>query len=66
MYSAAAPVTCGVAMDVPLYELYPPSTVDHMALPGAPMSTVVTPYWENEEKPPVDVIDATAITLALL
>jgi hypothetical protein len=53
-------------MDVPLYELYPPSTVDHMALPGAPMSTVVTPYWENEEKPPVDVIDATAITLALL
>ena len=39
LYSATAPETCGVAIDVPLHDAYPPGTVDQMACPGAPMST---------------------------
>ena len=40
MYKAAAPATCGEAMEVPLILLYPPSfQVDRMQTPGAMMST---------------------------
>ena len=42
--SAMAPVTCGVAMEVPLYDDHVLSgTVDRIPLPGAPRSTVVAP-----------------------
>ena len=47
-YNAAPPVTCGVAIDVPLYEAYAdvrllPGTVDMIPDPGAPISTVSDP-----------------------
>src|SRR5262245_59901276 len=39
---AMAPVTCGVAIDVPLPSAYPPpGTVLRMLTPGAPRSTLV-------------------------
>jgi len=37
-----------------------------MPLPGAPISTVVAPYCENDERLPVEVIDATAMMFALV
>ena len=43
-HSAIAPATCGVAMDVPLYEdQVSTGTVERIALPGAPRSTLVAP-----------------------
>src|SRR5262245_2014789 len=48
--SAAAPETCGVAIDVPLKMEKPPlGTVERMAVPGAPRSTVVAPKLEKED-----------------
>ena len=42
--SAAAPETCGVAIDVPLEKLYVlPMVVDRMSTPGAPRSTEAAP-----------------------
>src|SRR5687768_17076796 len=42
--STAAPVTCGVAIDVPLYDPYVlPGNVELIPTPGAPRSTVVAP-----------------------
>ena len=44
LYNAAAPVTFGVAIDVPLNDAYVPlGVVDQIPLPGAPRSTVVAP-----------------------
>jgi len=44
LYNAAAPVTCGVAIDVPLNDAYVPlGVVDQIPLPGAPRSTVEAP-----------------------
>ena len=45
LYSAAAPKTCGAAIDVPLNAPYPleVGSVDMMFSPGAPMSTTVAP-----------------------
>ncbi len=40
-------------------------TLDQMAEPGAPMSTVVAPYCEKLDNPPAEVSDATAMILAL-
>ena len=43
-YSATAPVTCGAAIEVPLYEPYfSPGKVEWIDDPGAARSTVVTP-----------------------
>src|SRR5262245_48919923 len=43
-YNAAAPVTWGVAIDVPLMLRYVlPGAVEMMPLPGAPKSTLVLP-----------------------
>jgi hypothetical protein len=43
-YKATAPDTCGVAMDVPLYEAYEfVGTDETIDTPGAPISTVVAP-----------------------
>ena len=39
-------------------------TDDQMPEPGAPMSTVVLPHCEKLERPPVFVVDATAMILA--
>src|SRR5262245_9240301 len=48
--SAAAPETCGVAIDVPLKMEKPPlRTVERMAVPGAPRSTIVAPKLEKED-----------------
>ena len=42
--SAAVPLTCGVAIDVPLIVLYaPPRIVERMFVPGAAKSTEPTP-----------------------
>src|SRR5262245_7841974 len=47
---AAAPETCGVAIEVPLKMEKPPlRTVERMAVPGAPRSTVVAPKLEKED-----------------
>src|SRR5829696_802732 len=48
LYSAAAPVTCGVAIDVPLIVLYPPPfQVDRMHTPGAMRSTSVPKFEKS-------------------
>jgi hypothetical protein len=63
--SAATPVTCGVAIDVPEIVLVAVSLVFHdevMLLPGAKMSTHV-PKFENEERASVIVVEPTVIAL---
>src|SRR5262245_29901811 len=48
--NAAAPETCGVAIEVPLKKAKPPlRTVERMLVPGAPRSTVVAPKLEKED-----------------
>src|SRR5262245_13909492 len=48
--SAAAPETCGVAIEVPLKMEKPPlRTVERIAVPGAPRSTIVAPKLEKED-----------------
>ena len=62
-YSAAAPVTCGVAIDVPLmvfvavFELY---QSDVMLTPGALMSTQL-PKFEKYAKPSLMSVAPTVI-----
>src|SRR5258708_3567494 len=41
--SAAAPATCGVAIEVPLRDAYPPWYVDTIPTPGAARATDVGP-----------------------
>src|ERR1051325_3904428 len=63
--SAATPVTCGVAIDVPEIVLVAVSLVFHdevMLLPGAKMSTHV-PKFENEERASVVVVEPTVIAV---
>src|SRR5688500_9758517 len=61
-HSASAPVTCGAAMDVPLYAAYRlRGTVDVMLEPGAARSTEVAPQLEYGARPPVLVSAATLI-----
>ena len=60
--SAARPLTCGVAMDVPLSEPYVlPGSVLRIALPGAPTWTVCLPKLEKEALASVFVVAATQI-----
>ena len=66
--SAAAPVTCGVAIEVPLIVLVAVSDVSHedvMFWPGAKMSTQV-PKFENEARASVLVVAPTVIALGSL
>ncbi len=66
LYSMTAPLTCGVAINVPLYDPYVFSgSFDQMDDPGAPMSTVFGPKFENEERAPVEVIEATKMMFVL-
>ena len=61
--SAAAPVTCGVAIEVPLIVLVAVLDVYHddvMLEPGANMSTQV-PKFENDERASVEVVAPTVI-----
>ncbi len=65
-YSAAAPTTCGVAIDVPLIVLVAVALVDHaevMLEPGAKMSTQV-PKLENDDFASVLVVDPTVSAVA--
>src|SRR4051794_17745913 len=58
---AAAPVTCGVAIDVPLMVLVAVVDVYHddvMLEPGANRSTH-GPMFENDERASVEVVDPT-------
>ena len=56
-------------IDVPLYDAYPETTfpldetgtVDQIPEPGAPISTVVAPYCENDANVPLLAIAATAL-----
>ena len=62
-YNAAAPTTCGVAIDVPLMVLVAVELVFHadvMPEPGANMSTQV-PKLEKEDFASVLVVDPTVI-----
>ena len=62
-YSAAAPATCGVAIEVPLMVLVAVLLVCHaevMVEPGAKMSRQV-PKLENEERASDDVVEPTVI-----
>src|SRR5215471_9127035 len=62
---AAAPDTCGAAIDVPTplpYEF--PGSVDGMLLPGAPMSTVFAPKFEKDASPSFSSVAATEMMLA--
>ena len=62
--SAATPVTCGVAIEVPLKEAYEfPGIVLNISLPGAPIWTVRLPKLENVERSSVRVVDPTQMTL---
>src|SRR5262245_34010885 len=64
---AAAPETCGVAIEVPLKMEKPPlRTVERMAVPGAPRSTVVAPKFEKEDFASRLSVDATASTFGAL
>jgi hypothetical protein len=65
--SAAAPATCGVAIEVPLKVAKPPlRTVEKMAVPGAPMSTLVAPKLEKEDLLSRLSVAATANTFGAL
>src|SRR5690606_36681063 len=60
-YSAAAPATCGVAIDVPLMVLESvslPIQADVMSLPGAKMSTQ-RPMLEKLDRASVLVVEPT-------
>jgi len=62
-YLAAAPATCGVAIEVPLIVFVAVSLVSHadvMLVPGAKMSTML-PKFENEDRASVFVLDPTVI-----
>ena len=64
--SAATPVTCGVAIDVPEIVLVAVSLVFHddvMLLPGAKISRHV-PKFENDERASVVVVEPTVIAVA--
>jgi hypothetical protein len=64
--SAATPVTCGVAIEVPEIVFVAVSLVfqdDVIFDPGAKMSTHV-PKFENEERASVVVVEPTVIALA--
>ncbi len=66
LYSAMAPLTCGVTINVPLYDPYVFSgSVDQMDDPGAPMLTVFGLKFENKERVPVEVIEATKMMFVL-
>ena len=63
--SAAAPATCGVAIDVPLIVFVAVLDVYHadvMLEPGAKMSTQV-PKFENDERASVLVVEPTVIAV---
>jgi hypothetical protein len=63
---AAAPVTCGVAIEVPLYETYlSPGKVLRMLTPGAPRSTVLAPKLEKEARRSWSSVAATEMMLGL-
>src|SRR5262245_24412291 len=65
--SAAAPATCGVAIEVPLKLAKPPlRTVETMAVPGAPRSTLVAPKLEKEDLLSLLSVAATANTFGAL
>src|SRR6476469_316861 len=60
-YRAAAPATCGVAIDVPLIVFVPPlSQSDVMFTPGAKMSVQV-PKFENEARASLVAVALTVI-----
>ena len=60
LYSVTGPLMCGITIDVPLYDPYVFSgSVDQMDDPGAPMLTVFGTKFENKERAPVEVIEAT-------
>ena len=62
-HRAAAPATCGDAIEVPSYDAYELfGTVLVMATPGAPRSTVEAPNCENEASAPFRSVAATATT----
>jgi len=64
--SAAAPVTCGVAIDVPLMVFVAVLLVFHaevMDEPGAKMSRQV-PMLENDDRASVLVVEPTVIAAA--
>jgi hypothetical protein len=64
--SAAAPATCGEAMDVPDSKMYSPSCcgyVDPMFSPGAPRSTETAPKFEKPARVSLLVVAATQTTL---
>ncbi len=72
--SAAAPATCGEAIEVPLIVAYAPSSsgyVDRMRPPGAPMSglrssSASSPYELNDEmRPPVGFVNEPVSSVQL-
>lgn len=64
--SAAAPETCGVAIDVPDFRPYEvPRTVERMEDPGAPRSTEVSPQFEKLERVSELVVEATEMRFGL-
>ena len=61
--SAAAPATCGDAIEVPLMVLvaeFPPIQAEVMLLPGAKMSTQL-PKFEKDERASFWVVEPTVI-----
>ena len=65
-YSAIAPATCGVAIEVPLIVFVAVSLVIHaevMLEPGAKMSRHV-PKFENDERASVLVVEPTVFAAA--
>ena len=66
LYSAAAPATCGEAIEVPLNvarAVFEVIQADTMLEPGAKISRHV-PKFENEERASVVVVEPTVIALA--
>ena len=60
--SAATPLTCGVAIEVPLSSAYsPPGKVLRISDPGAAIGTEVGPYELKPESTSVRVVLATAM-----
>ena len=62
--SAAAPDTCGVAIEVPSRTLYPlAGQVERIEAPGAARSTVARPTFENQARASRLSVAATETTL---